>query len=127
MPRSKQQKWSSQKARRERKRAISNAWLEEWRHSEMEGQKEQEEIKKRVEAIKIDKLRGKKTRTTRTNLWDWGFKSENHSIGFFPYIIISLVAFPVLGLLYKLSFTLLVPAVLFIGALIGLIVKKIKS
>lgn len=127
MPRSKQRNWSSQKAWRERKRAISDAWQEEYRQTEVERQKEREEIKKRVEAIAASKARGEKVNSVSTNLWDWGFKSDNHAMGIFPYVIISLVAFPVLGLLYKLSFTLLVPLVLFVAVLIGFIAKKIKG
>lgn len=125
MPRIKQQKkWSSQKARRERKRAISDAWQEEFRLAEV---KQQEATKKRVEAIAQSRARGEKERIASTNLWDWGFKSENHAMGILPYIIISVVSLPVLGILYKLSFTLFVPLALLIGVLFGIILKKIKS
>jgi hypothetical protein len=120
------QKWSSQKASLDHKRAVKARWQEEFRQAEAERLEELEQTKRRVEEIAASKARGEKQARVPIDWWSWGFKSENHSIGVIPYFIISLIAVPILGFLYKLSFTLFVPLAILAMALIALIIKIFK-
>jgi hypothetical protein len=129
MSRYRQREWVSESEWRKRKRAKAKALLEEQRQAEAERQEEQEQIKKRLEAISAGKLQSQKTVSLSTKLWAWGVNSEKHptySMGVFPMIIMYLFVVPVLGLLYKLSFTWLGPVMIVGAALIGFIFQKMK-
>ena len=130
MPPYRQREWVSQSEWRKRKRAKAKARLEEQRQVEAERQEELEQIKRRVEAIAAgNKPQGENVTSLSTKLWAWGVNSEKHptyAMGVFPTIIMYLVVVPVLGLLYKLSFTWLAPVMIVGAGLIALLFQKIK-
>jgi hypothetical protein len=124
MPPYRQREWLSQSEYRKRKRVKEKMRLEYEKQRELERLKEYEEGKAAREA------RYEKANSVNSKLWAWGVDSEKHpthSMGLFATIIMYLFVVPVMGFLYKLSFTLVVP-VLFVGVgFIAILFRKMKS
>lgn len=124
-----QRQWVSQSEWRKRKRAKEKARLEEVRQEEEARQAELDEIEKRVALAAAGIATGKKPKTLSDKLWAWGVNSEKHptsDLGVFPTIVIYLVVVPVLGFLYKLSFTIMAPLLIIGTGLIMAVFHKVK-
>jgi Flp pilus assembly protein TadB len=125
---SRQKGWLSQSEYRKQKRAKEKARSEAKRR-EAARQLEPEQIKKQAEVREANEARLRKANSVSTKLWAWGVNSEKHptyALGVFPTIIMYLVVVPVLGLLYKASFTLLGPLMVIGAALIALVHRGIR-
>lgn len=79
---------------------------------------------------KDEAIRRAKTESIGTKLWAWGINSEKHptySLGVIPWVIVMLVGVPILGILYKLSFTWVSPLIIAVVAMIAWGYRKLKQ
>jgi hypothetical protein len=109
--------------------AVTERYKEQREVTEREHQADLEATKKRVEDLKL----GIKPQVPKvpldTKLWAWGVNSEKHptyAIGVFPMIFMYVIVVPILGILCKLSFGILVPIVIVGAEVIALIAKLFK-